>query len=80
VPASYAESFELLARHGVFDAELSRSMTAAAGLRNRIAHSYASLDADRFWRELPAGLDALEAFVEHVAEWLGPKDESPGAA
>jgi uncharacterized protein YutE (UPF0331/DUF86 family) len=34
VPASYAEGFELLARHGVLEAEVARAMTGAAGLRN----------------------------------------------
>jgi uncharacterized protein YutE (UPF0331/DUF86 family) len=73
VPASYAESFDLLAKHGVLDSDVTRAMTAASGLRNRIAHAYASVDVDRFWRELPSGLDALDRFAEAVARFAGPE-------
>jgi uncharacterized protein YutE (UPF0331/DUF86 family) len=72
VPASYGESFELLAARGVLDTALARAMTLAAALSNRIAHAYASVDVDRFWQELPAGFDALERFSESVARLLGP--------
>ena len=47
VPASYAEGFDVLAKHGVFDAGLARAMTAATGLPNRIAHAYATVDVER---------------------------------
>jgi uncharacterized protein YutE (UPF0331/DUF86 family) len=75
VPASNAESFEILSRHGVIDATLAGEMAAAAGLRNRIAHGYASIDADRLWNEIPTGLAALERFVAAVARFL-PRDPS----
>jgi uncharacterized protein YutE (UPF0331/DUF86 family) len=73
VPASYGESFELLTTHGVLDASVAGALTGAAGLRNRIAHAYASVDVERFWSELPTGLDALERFAESVARWMGPE-------
>ncbi len=72
VPASYAESFELLARHGVLEAAVAKALTGAAGLRNRIAHAYATLDVDRFWAELPSGLEALDRFAQAVARYVGP--------
>jgi uncharacterized protein YutE (UPF0331/DUF86 family) len=72
VPVSYAESFELLARHGVLDAEVAKAMTGATGLRNRIAHAYATLDVDRFWAELPGGLDAMDRFAQAMARHVGP--------
>jgi len=40
VPASYAESFGMLATHGVIDASLVASMANLATLRNRLAHGY----------------------------------------
>jgi len=73
VPASYAEGFDVLAKHGVFDAGLARAMTAATGLRNRIAHAYATVDVERLWRELPEGLDAMDAFAVAVATFVGPE-------
>ena len=73
VPASYAEGFDVLAKHGVFDAGLARAMTAATGLRNRIAHAYATVDVERLLRELPEGLDAVDAFAVAVAKFVGPE-------
>lgn len=74
VPASYAEAFELLSRHQVIADELARTLRTVVAVRNRIAHGYASLDVERIWTELPAGLDALDALAAAVAAWLG----SPG--
>lgn len=70
VPATYAESFDLLATRGVLSAELGRRLASAAALRNRIAHGCASVDLDRLWRELPGGLDALEEFATAIAAFL----------
>jgi uncharacterized protein YutE (UPF0331/DUF86 family) len=41
-----------------------------AALRNRLAHGYASVDIDRVYNELPAGVDALERFAARVAAVL----------
>jgi uncharacterized protein YutE (UPF0331/DUF86 family) len=71
IPGSYAESFELLARNGVLDAELARGMAGAAGLRNRIAHGYATLDLARLWAELPHGLKLLGRYAQALATFLG---------
>ena len=72
IPASYAEGFEILARNGVIDTRLAGEMAAATGLRNRIAHGYASVDVDRLWAEIPTGLGALERFATAVARFIGP--------
>jgi uncharacterized protein YutE (UPF0331/DUF86 family) len=71
IPGSYAESFEILARHGVLDGALAQGMAGAAGLRNRIAHGYATLDLPRLWAELPQGLDLLERYAQAIATFLG---------
>lgn len=68
VPSSNVEAFEIIARNGVLGAELVRAMGSAAGLRNRIAHGYASVDLARLWAEIPAGLDSLEQYAAKVAE------------
>lgn len=38
-----------------------------AGLRDRIAHGYASVDPARPWSEIPDGLGALERYATAVA-------------
>ena len=70
VPASFRESFEILARHGVIDAPLASALANAAALRNRIAHGYASVDVDRVWAELPAGISSFESFATAIARYL----------
>ncbi|MBC8067252.1 MAG: DUF86 domain-containing protein [Deltaproteobacteria bacterium] len=75
VPDSHASAFELLAMHGVVDDAHALSLSGVARVRNRIAHGYASIDHARMWAELPAGLDALDAFAVAVASWLPPTDE-----
>jgi uncharacterized protein YutE (UPF0331/DUF86 family) len=67
---SSAEAIEMLARHGVIPVELARALRQVVAIRNRIAHGYASVDLDRLWNELPAGLDALDRYAVAIATWL----------
>jgi uncharacterized protein YutE (UPF0331/DUF86 family) len=76
-PSSYAEGFEILSRHAVIDAKLAHRMTLAAGLRNRIAHGYASLDVERMWAEIPDGLDALDRYAAAIARFIAPVEPDP---
>jgi uncharacterized protein YutE (UPF0331/DUF86 family) len=79
IPSSYREAFELLARHGVIEQSLAASMANAAALRNRIAHGYATLDVDRLWHELPAGIATLESFASAIARYLAGADAQPAS-
>ncbi len=69
---SYAHGFELLGNHGVLEAELAKAMARMAGLRNRLAHADAFVDAGRLYDELPSGLDTLQAFAAAIARHVGP--------
>ena len=71
IPGSYAEAFDLLARHGVVTHDEGRALGAIASVRNRIAHGYSSLDPGRFWVEIPSGLDALDRYAVAVAKLAG---------
>jgi uncharacterized protein YutE (UPF0331/DUF86 family) len=75
MPGSYAEAFRVLADKGVIESSLLDPLEGCARLRNRIAHGYASVDAERLWEELPAGLSVLEGFVEAVARFLEQSEE-----
>jgi uncharacterized protein YutE (UPF0331/DUF86 family) len=70
VPASYAESFGLLEARQVIAPALSSSLARMAALRNRLAHGYATVDIERIWNEIPAGLMALEEFTTVIGAWL----------
>lgn len=72
IPSSYADGFGLLARHGALDAALADTLARTVGVRHRIAHGYATVDIERIWSELPAGLDALDAFAGAIARFLSP--------
>jgi len=72
VPTSDADAFSRLAAANIIANELATTLSEGARLRNRIAHGYATVDLERFWRELPEGLDALEAFATAVAPSITP--------
>ena len=62
-PASSADAFALIARHGTIDDALARRLTGAAGLRNLIVHQYADIDLERIVRIIHDDLDDLRRFV-----------------
>lgn len=66
LPGSHRESFESLRDAGLIDATSASEMAALASLRNRIAHTYGTLDPARLAREAPAGLQAVERFLDQV--------------
>lgn len=67
---TYREAFAVLERHGVIAAPLAEELGGAAQLRNRIAHGYASLDAERLWSELPRGMASFAGFAAAVSAFL----------
>jgi uncharacterized protein YutE (UPF0331/DUF86 family) len=69
IPSTSREAFVTLARHGVLTEQLATEL-GVAQLRNRIAHGYASLDVERLWGELPAGVATFGAFARGVATLL----------
>lgn len=71
VPDSQRAAFDVLERHRVIDASVARALTGIVHVRNRIVHGYASVDHEKLWAELPAGLHALEAYAAAVASWIG---------
>ena len=75
IASSYAESFELIARHGVIDPDLGRRMAGVASLRNRVAHGYGGVDFERIWRETPDGAAAMREFAAAVAAYIGKPPE-----
>jgi uncharacterized protein YutE (UPF0331/DUF86 family) len=77
VPASNSEAFARLASAGVIPKDLATTLADGARLRNRIAHGYTTVDPERFWRELPEGLDALDQFASRLAAHVG--DAGAGA-
>jgi uncharacterized protein YutE (UPF0331/DUF86 family) len=68
--STYRDAFVILSRHAVITTELAASLGGSVQLRNRIAHGYATLDAERLWTELPQGIASFGAFARAVAAFL----------
>ncbi len=68
-PASNADAFRILVRHGVLDRGLGESLARAGGFRNVLVHEYAAVD-DRLVAGNLDRLDDLEAFVDAVTAWV----------
>ena len=71
VPDDAGGSFDLLAEHGAMNRELAMVLRGAVGLRNRIAHGYASVDHERVHQEYRSGVLALRQFLSLVSSEAG---------
>lgn len=67
---TYRDAFGVLAKHAVIDSSLATKIGNIAQLRNRIAHGYASIDAERIWNELPDGVATFESYSAAIAKFL----------
>jgi uncharacterized protein YutE (UPF0331/DUF86 family) len=70
LPEDAGATFDLLAEHGM-DQGLAMALRGAVGLRNRIAHGYASVDHARVQEEYRAGVEALRRFLSLVSSEAG---------
>lgn len=70
-PASNADAFRLLGRHGLLEAGAATSMAEAVGFRNVLVHGYAAVDDGRVVGFLDR-LDVLHGFVAAVAQFMAP--------
>jgi len=67
--ATYQEAFRRLQQSGLLDAKLAARMAGWAGLRNVLAHQYATIDLARIAHTLNAELGDLEEFARVAASW-----------
>ncbi len=67
VPGSYGEAFAILADRSILERQLARRLSAAAGLRNLIAHQYGVVDVDRIFAIASNDLDDLLSFCQQLA-------------
>jgi len=70
-PDDTASVFDVMAERGVVDRSLADALRSAAGLRNRIAHGYASVDHRRLHAESQEGLRGLRRFFAAIATAAG---------
>ncbi|MBN2318274.1 MAG: DUF86 domain-containing protein [Acidobacteria bacterium] len=70
LPADNRELFELLAKHKIVPAALSKKMIAMAGFRNILVHEYLEIDRKRVYRTLKKDLGDFEKFIRATARLL----------
>ena len=67
VPGAPRDALTLLRDAGLLEVALAERLSAAVGLRNRIAHQYGTLDLRRVYVAARDGLDDLDAFARAVS-------------
>ncbi len=70
IPASSAESFDLLKTRHVISAELTAKMKGMVGFRNVAVHAYQKLDIQKVELVIKYGLDDLLAFSDSIMEYM----------
>jgi uncharacterized protein YutE (UPF0331/DUF86 family) len=73
-PTSYYDAILRMSELGVLPAEFARQLAPLAGLRNVLAHEYASIDWDRVYDRLQH-LEDLKRFANLVRAWLRERDQ-----
>lgn len=68
--ATYQQAFANLAATGKLDEAFARKMMGWAGLRNVLAHQYASIDLGRVAAALHGELGDLDRFAAIAANWV----------
>lgn len=66
---TYQQASERLARAGRLEADLAQRMMGWAGLRNLLAHHYATIDYSRIAATLADELGDLEQFAAVASTW-----------
>jgi len=69
-PASYADSFSVLAEQGVISAESLSKARRMTGMRNRLVHLYWDVDAATVYQTLQRDLDDFDQFKAAVYAYI----------
>ena len=70
LPADNSELFDILAKHKVLSAPLSKKLTSMAGFRNILVHEYLEIDRRRVYRALRDDLRDFDKFIKGVSKLL----------
>ena len=70
-PEDAGAAFDTLADHELISHDLAATMREAVGLRNRIAHGYATVDHGRLYDEVKEDAGSIKLFLTAVADAAG---------
>jgi uncharacterized protein YutE (UPF0331/DUF86 family) len=71
VPASYAETFDLLEQVSIIDSALANKLRLMARFRNRIVHFYLEVDLGEVHGILNKNLSDFEQYLVAIEQYLG---------
>ncbi len=69
-PTEYRQVFEILGKNNILNENLASAMALAAGLRNRLAHAYLDIDAQKIHQYLQSNLSDLEDFCREILKLI----------
>ncbi|MFW6382641.1 MAG: type VII toxin-antitoxin system HepT family RNase toxin [Haloferacaceae archaeon] len=67
-------ALDVLHREGVVDESTARTLVAAVGFRNVLAHEYGHIDSEEVYRTLQTGLAVYDTYSRQIARWV--RDET----
>lgn len=70
-PDDAGGAFDVLASKGVLTVAAATQLRAMVGLRNRIAHGYATIDHERLHEEAASGVAVMREFLVAIADAAG---------
>jgi uncharacterized protein YutE (UPF0331/DUF86 family) len=69
-PDDYAETFQVMAEHGVFAPEFTATLKQMARFRNRLVHLYWEVDVEELHTILLSRLEDIEQFIEAFSKFI----------
>jgi len=72
--ANAHEGFRLWGEHGLMPAEFAMEVSRAAGLRNRLAHAYDTIDDAMLFQAIPLALTQLRRYGAYVLAYMNSID------
>lgn len=70
VPNDYADTFQVLGEHGVFNKDFINDLKEMARFRNRLIHLYMEIDDEQVYDILQTRLDDFKTFLNGIAVFL----------
>lgn len=71
LPDNVGGMFDVLCENGRITTDLAKGLRGAVGLRNRVAHNYASVEPERLYEEFRVGTETMRRFLVIAAEEAG---------
>lgn len=71
IPESFADMFDKLCEQKVISRRTTEAMRAMAGLRNLIAHEYATLDLGRIHQFYTSQVNDFYDFLKEISQYIG---------